>query len=122
MIFPFPKDFLFGAASSAVQIEAACEEGGKGEDVQRYVFKHRPEQFHGDPNDAAVFYHHYPEDIEMMKELGLKTFRFSVSWSHIYPNGPDQVNPQGLYDALMYVKNTYPGKDIYITEKWHYAE
>lgn len=96
MIFPFPKDFLFGAASSAVQIEASCEEGGKGEDVQRYVSKHRPEQFHGDPNDGADFYHRYPEDIRMMQELGLKTFRFSVSWSRIYPNGPDQVNKQGL--------------------------
>ena len=97
MNFPFPKDFLFGAASSAVQIEAGCQEGGKGEDVQSRNFKLHPERYNGsDFNDCAGFYYHYPEDIQMMKDLGLKAFRFSISWSRIYPNGPEQVNPEGL--------------------------
>lgn len=97
MRFPFPKDFLFGAASSAVQIESGCREGGKGEDIHNHNFGIHPEQYHGaDLNDSADFYHRYPEDIQMMKELGLKTFRFSVSWSRIYPEGPDEVNPEGL--------------------------
>ena len=97
MRFPFPKDFLFGAATSAVQVESACREDGKGEDFHNHNFGLHPEQYHGaDLNDSADFYHRYPQDIQMMKELGLKTFRFSVSWSRIYPEGPDKVNPKGL--------------------------
>lgn len=97
MRFEFPKDFLFGAACSACQIEAGCNEGGKGEDVGEHFYKVFPEKYCGaDPNSSADFYHKYPEDIEMMKELGLKCFRFSISWSRIYPNGPDEVNQAGL--------------------------
>lgn len=97
MDFAFPKDFLFGAASSACQIEAGCREGGKGEDVGEHYFKIHPDKYFGaDPNSSADFYHKYPEDIKMMKELGLKAFRFSISWSRIYPNGPDEVCQAGL--------------------------
>lgn len=97
MRFSFPKDFLFGAASSACQIESGCNEGGKGEDVHTANYKLHPEQYQGaDPNCSADFYYHYPQDIEMMKELGIKMFRFSISWSRIYPNGPEEVNQAGL--------------------------
>lgn len=97
MRFPFPKDFLFGAATSAVQVESGCSAGGKGEDFHNHNFVLHPEQYNGaDLNDSADFYHRYPKDIQMMKELGLKVFRFSISWSRIYPNGPEQVNPEGL--------------------------
>lgn len=119
MLFPFPKDFLFGAASSAVQLESACEEGGKGEDIQRYTSKHRPEQIKGDPNDAADFYHRYPEDIQQMKELGLKTFRFSISWSRIYPNGPDEVNKQGLAYYEDMVKRMLDAGIAPMFDLWH---
>lgn len=108
MRFPFPKDFLFGAACSACQIEAGCNEGGKGEDVGEHFFKIYPEKyFGGDPAKSADFYHRYPEDIAMMKELGLKCFRFSISWSRIFPNGPDKVNQAGLdyyKDMIMKLK------------------
>ncbi len=88
MHFTFPKEFLFGAASSAVQIEAGVGEGGKGQDVLDYYWTLYPEKYgQADPSKAADFYHRYPEDIKMMKELGLKAFRFSFSWSRIYPNG-----------------------------------
>ena len=97
MIFDFPKDFLFGAASSACQIESAYFEDGKGEDVMGYYSKIYPEKFAGThPNDSADFYHKYPEDIAMMKDLGLKCFRFSISWSRIFPNGPDEVCQAGI--------------------------
>ena len=60
MIFDFPKDFLFGAASSACQIESAYFEDGKGEDVMGYYGKIYPEKFAGShPNDSADFYHKY---------------------------------------------------------------
>ena len=97
MLFTFPEDFLFGAACSACQIESGCNEGGKGEDVGEHFFNIHPEKYFGaDPNNSADFYHKYPEDIKMMKELGLKCFRFSISWSRIYPNGPEEVCQAGL--------------------------
>ena len=97
MKFGFPKDFMFGAACSACQIEAGCNEGGKGEDVGEHYYKLYPEKYlNADPNASADFYHRYPEDIKMMKELGLDCFRFSISWSRIFPNGPDEVCEAGL--------------------------
>ena len=96
MRFPFPENFLFGAAGSAVQHESACYEDGKGENIHDRCYKQVPEEYFGDMNEAADFYHRYPEDIQMMKELGLRAFRFSISWARIFPNGPEQVNQAGL--------------------------
>lgn len=97
MDFRFPDDFMFGAACSACQIEAGCNEGGKGEDVGEHYYKIYPEKYFGaDPNASADFYHRYPQDIKMMKELGLNVFRFSISWSRIYPNSPEEVSQEGL--------------------------
>ena len=97
MKYSFPKDFLFGAASSACQIEAGCHIDGKGEDVGEHYYKLYPEKYFGaDPDKAADFYHRYPEDILDMRRLGLKCFRFSISWSRIYPCGPEKVNERGL--------------------------
>ena len=97
MRFDFPKGFLFGAACSACQIEAGCNEGGKGEDVGEHYYNLYPEKYmNADPNKSADFYHKYPDDIKMMKELGLRCFRFSISWSRIYPKGPDEVCQAGL--------------------------
>ena len=97
MKFKLPKDFLFGAASSAVQIESAPNEDGKGVDAWQHYCKVYPEKYlDGDPAIGADFYHRYPEDIKLMKELGLKSFRFSIAWSRIYPNGPTEINPLGI--------------------------
>lgn len=97
MKFNFPKGFKFGAAASAVQIESASIEGGKGTDIWQHYFKLYPERFAGgDTNDGADFYHKYIEDIKMMKELGLKAFRFSIAWTRIFPNNPTQINQEGI--------------------------
>ena len=97
MKFNFPENFLFGAASSACQIESGSYEGGKGKDVHEHYFKLFPDKyFDADPNNSADFYHRYRDDIEMMKEQGLSAFRFSISWSRIFPNGPDQINLAGV--------------------------
>lgn len=120
MYFKFPKDFLFGAASSAVQIEAGVGEGGKGEDVLDHYWSIRCEQYgHADPKLSADFYHKYPEDIALMKELGLKSFRFSISWSRIYPNGPDEIAQAGL-DYYSDVIDTLIAADIVpFFDLWH---
>ncbi len=97
MKFEFPKDFIFGAASSAVQIESATREGGKGEDAWQHLCVSQPEKYgFADLENGADFYHRYKEDIKMMKELGLKAFRFSIAWSRIYPNGSTEVNQAGI--------------------------
>ena len=97
MKFTVPEGFLFGAASSAVQIEASPCVDGKGVDAWQHYCKVFPERFiDGDPEKGADFYHRYPEDIKLMKELGLKSFRFSIAWSRIYPNDPENINQLGI--------------------------
>ena len=104
----FPAGFLWGSATASYQVEGAVHEGGRGPSVWD-TFSHTPgKTFHGDTGDVADdFYHLYPKDIASMKELGLKTFRFSVAWSRIFPQGTGRPNQQGvdfykrLTDALL---------------------
>ena len=97
--YRFPDGFLFGAASSACQIESGVHEGGKGEDVGDHYSRLYPEKYcNADPDRSAGFYYRYPEDVALMKELGLKAFRFSISWSRIYPVGPERVSAEGIRD------------------------
>jgi beta-glucosidase len=100
----FPKDFLWGCSSSAYQIEGAWNEDGKGESIWDR-FSHTPGCIRtGETGDVACdFYHRYPEDVAIMKELGLKSYRFSVSWPRVFPTGKGAVNEKGLdfYDRLV---------------------
>ena len=89
----FPKDFLWGASTSAYQVEGAALEDGKGPSVQD-VKDVIPGT--ADFKVASDFYHHYKEDIEMMAEMGMKTFRFSISWARLLPQGRGEVNQQGI--------------------------
>jgi beta-glucosidase len=102
--YSFPQDFLWGAATSAYQIEGAWNEDGKGESIwDRYT--HRPGNIrNGDTGDVAGdHYHRMPEDVALMKEMGLKSYHFSISWSRVLPEGRTKVNPKGLnfYDRLV---------------------
>ncbi len=120
MKFTFPKDFLFGAASSAVQIEGGIHEGGKGEDFHSDNYKKNPEAYKfSDPAINADFYHKYPEDIKMMKDLGLKMFRFSISWSRIFPDGPYKVCQEGIdyYNRVIDELKKYDIKAFF--DLWH---
>jgi len=93
----FPQGFLWGSATASYQVEGAVKEGGRGPSIWD-TFSHTPGKTHnGDTGDVADdFYHLYPQDIQLMKELGLKTFRFSVAWTRIFPTGTGQPNQQGL--------------------------
>ena len=93
----FPQDFLWGSATASYQVEGAVNEGGRGPSIWD-TFSHTPGKTNnGDTGDVADdFYHLYPKDIQLMKELGLKTFRFSVAWTRIFPTGAGQPNQQGL--------------------------
>lgn len=91
----FQKDFWWGASSSAFQIEGAWDEDGKGMTVADFnSFKKSDKQ--ADTRVASDFYHHYKEDILLMKELGLKTYRFSISWARILPDGDGEINQKGI--------------------------
>ena len=90
---PFPKDFLWGASTSAYQVEGAWNEDGKGLsviDVAKY-----PEGT-SDFKVASDHYHRYKEDIALFAEMGLKAYRFSIAWTRIYPNGTGEINQKGI--------------------------
>lgn len=93
----FPKDFIWGAATAAYQIEGAWNEDGKGESNWDR-FSHTPGKvLEGHTGDVACdHYHHFPEDIELMKHLGLAAYRFSTSWARVLPQGRGKVNQAGL--------------------------
>jgi beta-glucosidase len=103
-LFSFPENFVWGAASSSFQIEGAFDEEGKGLSTWD-VFTRRPGKIlNDDTGDIACdHYHLYKEDVALMKELGLKSYRFSISWPRIFPEGEGSVNKQGLdfYDRLI---------------------
>ena len=90
---PFPKHFFWGASTSAYQVEGASLEDGKGPSCQDV--KSVPEGT-SDLKACADHYHHYKEDIALMAEMGFKSYRFSISWSRILPEGTGQVNPKGI--------------------------
>jgi beta-glucosidase len=93
----FPPDFLWGAATASYQIEGAWNEDGKGESIWD-VISHTPGKVAGgDTGDTACdHYHRYREDLEIMRKIGLKSYRFSISWPRILPNGNGDVNKKGL--------------------------
>lgn len=86
-----PKDFMWGAATSAFQVEGAYQEGGKGLSIADIrSFKKSKQQL--DTKVTVDHYHHWQEDVALMQELGLKSYRFSISWPRIFPKG-DEVEP-----------------------------
>ncbi len=93
----FPEDFIWGAATAAYQIEGAWDEDGKGENIWDR-FSHTPGKIeNGDTGDAACdHYHRWREDIGLMKSIGIKAYRFSISWGRIFPGGKGDPNPGGI--------------------------
>ncbi|UOQ48373.1 glycoside hydrolase family 1 protein [Gracilibacillus caseinilyticus] len=101
---PFPRNFLWGAASAAYQIEGGWDAEGKGPSIWDQFTKIPGKTFEGTNGDVAVdHYHRYKEDVALMAEMGLKAYRFSVAWSRILPEGAGEVNEAGLqfYENLI---------------------
>ncbi|XP_006290937.2 beta-glucosidase 8 isoform X1 [Capsella rubella] len=90
----FPKEFLFGAATSAYQWEGAVDEDGRTPSVWDTTAHCNNGSVGGDI--ACDGYHKYKEDVKLMAEMGLEAFRFSISWSRLLPNGRGAINPKGL--------------------------
>ena len=88
-----PKGFLWGGAVTSFQSEGAWNEGGKGVSI---VDKREIKENSSDWKVAVDFYHRYKEDIALFKELGINSYRTSISWTRIFPNGEGDVNEEGL--------------------------
>ena len=100
----FPKSFHWGTATASYQVEGAWAEDGKGESIWDR-FAHTPGRIHnGDNGDVACdHYHRYIEDVALMREMNLNSYRFSIAWPRIQPTGKGTVNAKGVefYDRLI---------------------
>ena len=95
--FRFPRKFVWGVAAAAPQIEGAAFTAGKGESVWDRFARRPGAILHGDTLDVACdHYHRYPADFALMRQLGVKHYRFSLAWPRIYPEGTGAVNQRGL--------------------------
>jgi beta-glucosidase len=100
----FPKDFKWGAATSAYQVEGAAYEDGRGLSIWEMLHQ-KPNTYWGNQNGdvACDHYHRYKEDVALMKAMGLQMYRMSIAWPRVLPEGIGKVNPPGLdfYDRLI---------------------
>lgn len=100
----FPKGFVWGAAASSYQIEGAAHSDGKGLSVWDVMCRKEGAIWNGHTGDVACdHYHRYPEDVQLMRTLGLQAYRLSTSWPRVLPDGVGQVNAKGLdfYERLV---------------------
>lgn len=104
----FPESFLWGAATAAWQVEGAVHEDGRGESIWDRFCRMPGRTPNGETGDVACdHYHRWRDDVENMRDLGLKAYRFSIAWPRIFPQGRGRVNRKGfdhyaaLVDALL---------------------
>ncbi|PNT64915.1 hypothetical protein BRADI_4g34940v3 [Brachypodium distachyon] len=99
----FPEGFVFGAGSSAYQVEGAASEDRRKPSIWD-TWSHQGYSFDGSTADvSADQYHHYKEDVKLMHNMGLDAYRFSIAWPRLIPDGRGQINPKGLeyYNSLI---------------------
>lgn len=99
----FPKNFLWGAATAAYQIEGAVNEDGRKPCIWDSLSKGHV-VYDETGENACDHYHRFEEDIKLMKEIGLKCYRFSVAWPRIIPDGTGTVNEKGIEFYVNLVK------------------
>lgn len=100
----FPEGFVWGSATASYQIEGAVHEDGRGESIWDRYCTIPGNIANGDTGDVACdHYHRFREDVQLMKEMGLKAYRFSVAWSRVLPEGRGEVNEKGIafYSSLV---------------------
>jgi beta-glucosidase len=100
----FPSGFIWGTATSAYQIEGAVNEDGRGRSIWD-TFSHTPGKIadHTNGDRANDHYHRYKDDVRLIKDLGVKAYRFSIAWPRVFPDGVGAPNPKGLdfYNRLI---------------------
>lgn len=93
----FPKDFLWGAGTSSYQVEGGVADDGRGPSIWDVFSHQRGTTYRGDTGDVACdSYHRFDQDLELIRELGVGAYRFSVSWPRVQPDGHGPVNRRGL--------------------------
>jgi len=100
----FGKDFMWGVSTAAYQIEGAPNVDGKGKSIWDEFVKKKGRILNNDNGDESCdFYNHYKSDLALMREMNVPNYRFSISWSRIFPNGIGQPNPLGVdfYNQLI---------------------
>jgi beta-glucosidase len=104
ILLKFPHGFAWGTATASYQIEGAVHEGGRGASIWD-TFAHTPGRIaDGESGDVACdHYHRYEEDLDLMRSLGLRNYRFSIAWPRVFPSGSGEPNEAGLdfYDRLV---------------------
>lgn len=119
----FPSDFVWGASTSAYQIEGGANSDGRGKSVWDIYCRIKGAIYNGDSGENTCnHYHLYQTDVNLMAEMGLQAYRFSISWSRVMPEGKGKVNEAGLafYDRLvdaLLEKNIRPFVTLY---HWDY--
>ena len=96
--YKFPKNFWWGTATSGPQSEGASDVDGKSQSTWDFWYEKEPERFHNNigPKDTSTFYSNYKEDIKFLKETGQNSFRTSIQWSRLIPNGKGEVNEKAV--------------------------
>ena len=103
-MFTFPEKFLWGVSTSAYQVEGAATEDGRGQSIWDVRCRTAGGVTDGSTGDvSADHYHRWPEDVALMKDMGIQAYRFSVAWPRLLPKGKGAVNQAGLdfYDRLV---------------------
>ncbi len=95
--YQFPNTFIWGTATASYQVEGAAQEDGRGESIWDRYCRTPGKVCCGDIGDIACdHYHRYKEDIQLMKKLGIKAYRFSIAWPRIFPNGIGKIEEKGI--------------------------
>lgn len=96
--FKFPEDFWWGSSASATQTEGAADLDGKGKNIWDHWFEIEANRFFDGvgPQNTSQFYYKYKEDIQLMKEIGHNSFRLSISWSRLFPEGKGDMNEKAV--------------------------
>ena len=93
----FPEGFAWGAATASYQIEGGVAEGGRGESIWDRLCRTEGNVAGGDTGDVACdHFHRYRDDVGLMRELGLRHYRFSLAWPRLQPEGSGELNSAGL--------------------------
>lgn len=117
----FPEGFLWGAATSAYQCEGAADEDGKKDNQQDVINREiHAEYGYADASVTSDHYHHYKEDVALMAEMGFGSYRFSINWSRVLPDGTGEPNPKGVefYHNLIDELRTHHIEPV--VTMWHY--
>ena len=96
--YTFPENFWWGSAASGPQTEGRVSDDGKGENIWDHWYELEPEKFFDQvgPEKTSQVYTKYKEDVQLMKETGHNTFRTSIQWSRLIPEGTGEINQKAV--------------------------